>query len=111
MLALGHAHQEHEEPECAHRCSTGQPLVAPADPSRTKCRWKAKNTNATGMVMISVAANLSGGLFLGLAGVALLVGGIGVANTMVISVLERRREIGLPCPGRAPRPDPRPVPH
>ncbi|TQF04436.1 ABC transporter permease [Kitasatospora acidiphila] len=34
-------------------------------------------------------------LFLGLAGVALLVGGIGVANTMVISVLERRKEIGL----------------
>jgi putative ABC transport system permease protein len=34
-------------------------------------------------------------LFLGLAGVALLVGGIGVANTMVISVLERRRDIGL----------------
>jgi putative ABC transport system permease protein len=35
------------------------------------------------------------GLFLALGAVALLVGGVGIANIMVISVLERRSEIGL----------------
>jgi putative ABC transport system permease protein len=34
-------------------------------------------------------------LLLGLGGVALLVGGIGIANVMVIAVLERRTEIGV----------------
>ena len=35
------------------------------------------------------------GLFLGLGAVALFVGAVGIANVMVISVLERRPEIGL----------------
>ncbi|MEF3402513.1 ABC transporter permease [Agromyces sp. CCNWLW203] len=35
------------------------------------------------------------GLLVGVGSIALLVGGIGVANTMVITVLERRQEIGL----------------
>ncbi|WP_433042748.1 ABC transporter permease [Dactylosporangium sp. CS-033363] len=35
------------------------------------------------------------GLFLGLGAIALLVAGVGIANIMVISVLERRAEIGL----------------
>ncbi|MEZ5282339.1 MAG: ABC transporter permease [Acidimicrobiales bacterium] len=34
-------------------------------------------------------------LFLGLGAVALLVGGVGIANVMVIAVIERRGEIGL----------------
>lgn len=34
-------------------------------------------------------------LFIGLGAVALLVGGVGIANVMVIAVLERRSEIGL----------------
>ncbi|MDX3238983.1 ABC transporter permease [Streptomyces sp. ME03-5709C] len=60
---------------------------------------------APGMVRVSrpsevlaakrATENTFSSLFLGLAAVALLVGGIGVANTMFISVLERRKEIGL----------------
>jgi putative ABC transport system permease protein len=40
-------------------------------------------------------ANAGTALYLGLGAVALLVGGIGIANVMVIAVLERRTEIGL----------------
>ena len=43
----------------------------------------------------AAAGNAFTGLFLGLGAVALLVGGVGIANVMVISVLERRSEIGL----------------
>ena len=43
----------------------------------------------------AAASNSFTNLFLGLGLVALLVGGIGIANVMVIAVIERRNEIGL----------------
>lgn len=43
----------------------------------------------------AAAQNAYTGLFLGLGAVALLVGSIGIANVMVIGVIERRGEVGL----------------
>lgn len=61
--------------------------------------------DASGLVQVSrpsavlaakeAARDSFDGLFLALAAVALVIGGIGIANTMFVSVLERRREIGL----------------
>ncbi|MCW2876351.1 MAG: hypothetical protein JWQ95_451 [Sphaerisporangium sp.] len=47
------------------------------------------------LVARAVAKSAFTGLFLGLGALTLLVGGVGVANIMVIAVLERRSEIGL----------------
>ncbi len=47
------------------------------------------------LVARAEAKSALNGLFLGLGAVALLVGAVGVANIMIISVLERRSEIGL----------------
>jgi putative ABC transport system permease protein len=64
--------------------------VSPQDPSVVNVTVPADILQAE--VLAKGAYN---GLFLGLGAVALLVGGVGIANVMVISVLERRSEIGL----------------
>jgi putative ABC transport system permease protein len=64
--------------------------VDPANPSVASVSYPADILQAA-----LITKGAYNGLFLGLGAVALLVGGVGIANVMVISVLERRSEIGL----------------
>lgn len=89
----GHATTVYTRAEDAHVTAVARVLAATADPSapdevavsRPSDALEAKRAVDTAFT----------GMLLGLGAVALLVGGVGVANTMVISVLERRGEIGL----------------
>jgi len=68
-------------------------LAAQADPENA-----SQVTVSQPSAALTAQADAKGALdtlFLGLGAVALLVGAIGVANIMIISVLERRSEIGL----------------
>ncbi|MEU6933569.1 ABC transporter permease [Streptomyces sp. NPDC046385] len=64
--------------------------VSPGDPTGVKVSRPSDALAAKAATDKGLTA-----LMLGLGAVALLVGGVGVANTMVVSVLERRQEIGL----------------
>jgi putative ABC transport system permease protein len=66
------------------------PTANPEDPGGT-----AVSQPSTALTARIAVATASTALFLGLGAIALLVGGIGIANVMVISMLERRAEIGL----------------
>ncbi len=62
----------------------------PESPEQTKVSRPSNALQARADAQSTLTA-----VFLGLGAVALLVGGVGIANVMVISVLERRAEIGL----------------
>ncbi len=64
--------------------------VNPADPNEIRVSRPSDALQARAQI----DENLQN-LLLGLGGVALVVGGVGIANVMIISVLERRSEIGL----------------
>jgi putative ABC transport system permease protein len=68
-------------------------LAATADPEHPEEVQVSQPSDA--LTARAAAKSAFNSLFLGLGTVALLVGGIGIANVMVISVLERRSEIGL----------------
>jgi putative ABC transport system permease protein len=68
-------------------------LAATADPEHPNQVNVSRPSDA--LVARADAKAALNGLFLGLGAVSLLVGAIGVANIMIISVLERRSEIGL----------------
>jgi putative ABC transport system permease protein len=79
------------DPERVSEAASLLPAAAdPQHPEQTQVSRPSSALQARADAQSTLTA-----LFLALGAVALLVGGVGIANVMVISVLERRPEIGL----------------
>jgi putative ABC transport system permease protein len=89
----GHPTEVYVRAETAAVVAVGSLLAQTADPEHPD--QVDVNQPSAALEARAAAKSALTGLFLGLGAVALLVGGVGVANIMVISVLERRGEIGL----------------
>ncbi|MGN6792794.1 MAG: ABC transporter permease [Streptosporangiaceae bacterium] len=93
LHASGHAVQIYVRTSPAEVAAVQGVLAQTANPAAPQ---NVSVTNPADALTARAAATATfQGLFLGLGAVALLVGGIGIANVMVIAVLERRSEIGL----------------
>jgi putative ABC transport system permease protein len=89
----GHATTVYVRAETSQVNAVQSVLAATANPEAPN-EVNVSQPSAT-LVARAAAQGALNGLFLGLGAVSLLVGAVGVANIMVISVLERRSEIGL----------------
>jgi putative ABC transport system permease protein len=91
--ADGHPSRIYVRTETERTAEVAALLDVTADPEHPE-QVRASRPSDTLTARVA-AKGATTGLFLGLGAVALLVGGIGIANVMVIGVLERRGEIGL----------------
>ena len=89
----GHASTVYLRAETERVNAVDNLLAATANPENPSGVNVSQPSSA--LVAQAEAKSALNGLFLGLGAVALLVGAVGVANIMIISVLERRSEIGL----------------
>jgi putative ABC transport system permease protein len=89
----GHPSTIYVRADTSHVTAVQPLLAATADPESPGDVDVSQPSDA--LVARAQAKSALNGLFLGLGAVSLLVGVVGVANIMIISVLERRSEMGL----------------
>lgn len=89
----GHASVEYVRTDPDYVTAVAGVLAAVANPAHPEQVDVSRPSDA--LAARAVANNAFTSLLLGLGAVALLVGAVGVANVMIIAVLERRTEVGL----------------
>ncbi len=92
-VVVGHPTIIYVRADPDHVTGVYSPLAATTNPANPSSVLVSRPSDAIAAQLAAKKSFTS--LFLALGAVALLVGGIGIANIMVISVLKRRSEVGL----------------